>query len=166
MFLVRNISPLRYRMHDNKNLSYTPGRVNVIVMNSARFYTWIRIYLFMRWVAWDLWWSEPFISLPLNIWGLQMVWDRATLLSLSNLNRVLKLNNSLWVASLPMYLLRGKQHEPLCGQPLERCMSSPCRSLSRCAHWGGPAVPSVSFCTSGIVSCWEDLPRFFMPVEI
>lgn len=95
-----------------------------------------------------------------------MVRDCATSLSLSNLNRVLKLSSSLWVVSLPMYLPGGKQHEPLCGQPPGGCMSSPCQGLSRCSCRGELAVPSVSFCTSGIVLCWEDLPRFFVPAEI
>lgn len=126
----------------------------------------MRIYLFIRWVAWDLWWSGQFISLPLSAWGLQIVWDRTTLLSLSNLNRVLKLSSSLWVASLPIYFPGRKQQEPLCGQPPGGCVSSTHQGLSRCARWGEPAVPSVSFCTSGIVPCWEDLLRFFMPAEI
>lgn len=77
---------------------------------------------------WDLWWSKPFISLPLNAWGLQMVWDRSTL-SLSNLNRDSKLNSSLWVVSLPMCLLGGKQHKPLGGQLSGGCVCSPCLGL-------------------------------------
>lgn len=105
----------------------------------------MRIYLFIRWAAWDLWSSEPFISLPLNIWGLQMVWELATLLSLSNLNRVLKLNSSLWVVSLPMYLPGGKQHEPLWGQLPGGCVSSPCQGLCRCACWGDRPCPRCHF---------------------
>ena len=87
-------------------------------MNFGKALHLMRIYLFIRWVAWDLWWSDPFISLPLNVWAVQIMRDPATLLSLSNLNKVSKPSSSLWVVSLPTYLPGGKQHEPLCVQPM------------------------------------------------
>lgn len=97
----------------------------------------MRIYLFIWWVAWYLWWSELFISSPLNIWGLQMVWDRATLLSLSNLNRVLKLNSACgWWVSLSARRMRV--------QPCQGLSRRAGRALGVVLHFWHRSVPGRS----------------------